>query len=270
MSNDLLGGGSGYQDGIGRFKTVGEDVEAGPGAEAVSGVGASGDAAMQGFFDEVSAIKNEMASIRRHLHKLQDANEESKAVTSAARMKEIRERMEREIDEVSRNAADIKRKLENLDKAEAGGLWRRHLTGPHADGPHSDEYKEVVERRYRTVTGRKPDEDTLEQLIETGESEQIFKKAILEQGRGHVLETVAEIQERHDAIRDLERKLLELHQIFLDMAVLVEAQGDLLDNIEAQVAKSVDYVEQATKHLTRAKAFQKSYRNSSSLCKPVT
>lgn len=29
--------------------------------------------------------------------------------------------------------------------------------------------------------------------------------------------------------------LLELHQIFLDMAVLVEAQGEMLDNIEKQV-----------------------------------
>ena len=34
-------------------------------------------------------------------------------------------------------------------------------------------------------------------------------------------------------MKELERKLLELHQIFLDMSVLVEAQGEMLDNIEA-------------------------------------
>jgi hypothetical protein len=39
-----------------------------------------------------------------------------------------------------------------------------------------------------------------------------------------VLDTLAEIQERHRAVKDLEQSLLELHQIFLDMAVLVEAQ----------------------------------------------
>ena len=37
------------------------------------------------------------------------------------------------------------------------------------------------------------------------------------------------------AVLELERSLMELHQIFLDMAVLVEAQGEMLDNIEAQV-----------------------------------
>ncbi len=49
-----------------------------------------------------------------------------------------------------------------------------------------------------------------------------------------MLDTVAEIQERHIAVKDLERQLLGLHQIFLDMAVLVEAQGEMLDNIETQ------------------------------------
>lgn len=52
---------------------------------------------------------------------------------------------------------------------------------------------------------------------------------------GQVLDTLAEIQERHEAVRELEKSLLDLHQIFLDMAVLVEAQGEQLDNIEAQV-----------------------------------
>jgi syntaxin 1B/2/3 len=50
----------------------------------------------------------------------------------------------------------------------------------------------------------------------------------LQQGRGQALDTLAEIQERHRAVKDLEQSLLELHQIFLDMAVLVEAQVNVL------------------------------------------
>jgi len=44
--------------------------------------------------------------------------------------------------------------------------------------------RDVVERRVFTVTGKMPAEEDVEQLIETGESETIFQKAILEQGRG--------------------------------------------------------------------------------------
>lgn len=49
------------------------------------------------------------------------------------------------------------------------------------------------------------------------------------------LDAMAEIQERHEAIKDLEESLLDLHQIFLDMSVQVDAQGEMLDNIEQQV-----------------------------------
>ena len=47
-------------------------------------------------------------------------------------------------------------------------------------------YREVVERRAHIVTGKKPTEAEIDNMIDTGESETIFKKAILEQGRGHV------------------------------------------------------------------------------------
>ena len=50
-----------------------------------------------------------------------------------------------------------------------------------------------------------------------------------------MLDTLAEVQERHEAVKELEKSLMELHQVFLDMAVLVEAQGEMLDNIEQQV-----------------------------------
>ena len=49
------------------------------------------------------------------------------------------------------------------------------------------------------VTGQHADEEAIEQMIETGESEMIFQKAILEQGRGYVMDTLAEIRERRDA-----------------------------------------------------------------------
>ncbi|KAA8524593.1 hypothetical protein F0562_011016 [Nyssa sinensis] len=123
-----------------------------------------------------------------------------------------------------------------------------------------DEYREVVERRVITVTGTRPDEETIDHLIETGNSEQIFQNAIQGMGRGQVLNTLEEIQERHDAVKEIEKKLLDLHQIYLDMAVLVEAQGDLLDNIESQVSNAVDHVQSGTTALQNAKKLQRNSR----------
>jgi syntaxin 1B/2/3 len=49
-----------------------------------------------------------------------------------------------------------------------------------------NQYRDVVDRRYYTVTGEKPTEGQIDQLIETGEAENLFQQAILKQGRGRV------------------------------------------------------------------------------------
>ena len=75
--------------------------------------------------------------------------------------------------------------------------------------------------------------------MNTGESETFLQKAIQEQGWGRVLDTIQEIQERHDAVKDIEKNLKELLLVFLDMVVLVQAQGEQLDNIGTHVNRAL-------------------------------
>ncbi|XP_073150115.1 syntaxin-132-like [Henckelia pumila] len=241
---------------------------------------------LENFFKQVQDIEKQYEKLNTLLRKLQDAHEESKSVTKAANMKAIKQRMEKDVDEVGKIARSIKSKIEALDKenlanrekpgcGKGSGVDRSRTATTVAlkkkfkdrmsefqtlrENIHQ-EYREVVERRVFTVTGTRADEETIDKLIETGDSEQIFQKAIREQGRGQVMDTLAEIQERHDAVRDLEKKLLELQQIFMDMAVLVEAQGDMLDNIESQVSSAVDHVQSGNTALQKAKSLQRSSR----------
>ena len=216
---------------------------------------------MEEFFKEVAIVKSLMADIRTYQGRLQDAHERSKTVTKTSEMHRVREKMQDDIGAVSKAADAIKKKLADLDASNAASLKKKGCgTGSASERTRTAitgalrkklkdlmgefqelrarvnaEYREVVERRVYTVTGEHADDATIDELIEKGEGEQIFQKAILEQGRGHVMDTLAEIRERRDAVVELERSLLELHQVFLDMAVLVEAQGEMLDNIQAQV-----------------------------------
>nr|CAB3455760.1 unnamed protein product [Digitaria exilis] len=241
---------------------------------------------LKGFLKKVDAIEGLIAKLTNLLNKLQTANEESKAVTKASSMKAIKQRMEKDIDEVGKIARQAKTKVDELEKdnlsnrqkpgcgkGSAVDRSREQTTGAvkkklkeRMDDFQTlreairQEYREVVERRVYTVTGNRPDEETIDDLIETGKSEQIFKDAIQQQGRGQILDTVAEIQERHDAVRDLERKLLELQQIFMDMAVLVEAQGDMINNIETHVSNATNHIQQGVSALQNAKKLQRNSR----------
>lgn len=87
-----------------------------------------------------------------------------------------------------------------------------------------------------------------------------MSRAAQEHGRGKVVETVVEIQDRYDAAKEVEKSLLELHQVFLDMAVMVEAQGEKMDDIEHHVMNAAHYVKDGTKDLRTAKEYQRSSR----------
>ncbi|XP_072973198.1 syntaxin-132-like [Typha angustifolia] len=244
------------------------------------------DMGMEQFFKQVGEIDKQIEKITNQLHKLQAANEESQHVTKASAMKEIKGRMEKDVEEVSKIALKIKKCLEQLDKdnidnrrrpgCENGtGIDRSRMSMTVALKKKlkerlsefqtlrqniQDEYREVIERRVFTVTGTRPDEEMIDQLMETGNSEQIFAKAIHGYGRGQIVDTAEEIQERRDAVFELEKKLYDLQQMFLDMAVLVDAQGDILDDIEAQVSSSVDHIQKVTETLRKAKKIQRNSR----------
>ncbi|KAL4363363.1 hypothetical protein GQ457_04G010370 [Hibiscus cannabinus] len=259
------------------------DIEMGT---QVPGNGSNSDMGMEAFNKQIQEVEKQVEKLSGLLRKLKDANEDSKAVTKASAMKAIKKRMEKDIDEVGKIARNVKARLEAINKdnlanrqkpgCEKGtGVDRSRSNVTNALAKRfkdlmiefqtlrqkiQDEYREVVERRVTTVTGIKPDEQTIDNLIETGNSEQIFQKAIQEQGRGQILNTVEEIQERHDAVVEIEKKLLDLQQIYLDMAVVVGAQGEILDNIESQVTYAVDHVQSGTDALRTAKSLQKRSR----------
>ncbi|EMS52901.1 Syntaxin-related protein KNOLLE [Triticum urartu] len=122
------------------------------------------------------------------------------------------------------------------------------------------EYKDTVERRYYTLTGEVPEDEVIERIISEGRGEEIMSAAVAEHGKGAVLAALNEIQDRHDAAREVERSLLELHQVFLDMAVVVQSQGDKLQNIEHHVSNARDYVHSGNKELGKAREHQRGSR----------
>ncbi|KQK13335.1 syntaxin-related protein KNOLLE [Brachypodium distachyon] len=273
-------------------KAAMKDLEAGGGdetelTEAGCAAGGVTDERLKGFFKEAEVVKEEMAAIRDALARLHAINEEGKSLHQPEALRAMRGRVNADIVAVLRRARDIRVRLEAMDRANAA---QRRLSAGCSEGTPLDrtrtsvtaglrkklkdlmldfqalrqrmmsEYKETVERRYYTLTGEVPEDEVIERIISEGRGEEIMGAAVAEHGKGAVLAALHEIQDRHDAAREVERSLLELHQVFLDMAVVVESQGEQIDDIERHVVNARDYVHTGNKELGKAREHQRSSR----------
>jgi len=254
--------------------------------EGNGGGGGNDSPELEKFFQDVENVKEDMSGVEKIYKRLQEANEESKTVHNANAMKKLRSKMDTDIEQVLKRVRVIKGKIEALDKANNAN---RKLPGcgpgSSADRTRTsvvsglgkklksmmdnfqslrtrmnDEYKETVARRYFTITGEKANDELIENLISNGEGEDFMQKAIQDQGRGQIMDTISEIQERHDSVKEIEKNLMELHQIFLDMAALVEAQGQQLNDIESHVSHASSFVHRGTEQLVEARELQKNSR----------
>ncbi|XP_076950052.1 syntaxin-121-like [Bidens hawaiensis] len=246
---------------------------------------------LENFFHDVEAIKEELKGLESLHSQLQSSNEQSKTLHNANSIRPpvvatLRTKMDNDVALSLKKAKFIKNSLEALDRSNAttrslpdcgpgsstdrtrmsvvNGLRKQLQTSMKSFNELRQrmgaEHRETVQRRYYTVTGENADEATVDKLISTGESETFLQKAIQQQGRGQVMETILEIQERHDAVTVIERNLKELHQVFMDMAVLVEHQGEQLDNIESHVNRANSFVTRGAQQLNEARKKQKNTR----------
>ena len=78
---------------------------------------------------------------------------------------------------------------------------------------------------------------------------QIFARLL--QGNSAALE---DVQAKHDAIQRIEKDVAAVHALMVDLALLVENQGEVLDRIEGNVEGAREYVQRANEELQEANA----------------
>ncbi|XP_042638996.1 syntaxin-3 [Orycteropus afer afer] len=112
-------------------------------------------------------------------------------------------------------------------------------------------------QRQLEITGKKTTDEELEEMLESG-NPAIFTSGIIDSQISK--QALSEIEGRHKDIVRLESSIKELHDMFMDIAMLVENQGEMLDNIELNVMHTVDHVEKARDETKKALKYQSQAR----------
>ncbi|XP_054877454.1 syntaxin-11-like [Poeciliopsis prolifica] len=234
---------------------------------------------MDNILEESHSIRKDMSMLNLEIHRLKIHNE--RYGTTVGRLTFLK----RDSDSIARGihhrAESLHNQIQNLGK-ECSRLEEKN--GPNAAVTRiartqyetlmcsfhevmSDYYKiEEKQRgtcrtrlqRQASIMGAEMSEKDLNELVEKGgEGWTELSQNLCPDGGRLCRSALGNIKGRHKELLDLEARMKEVQELFLQIAILVEEQGLLVDNIQINVCKTEDYTEEANYKLVRAKAHKK-------------
>ncbi|KAI9268891.1 t-SNARE [Phascolomyces articulosus] len=131
---------------------------------------------------------------------------------------------------------------------------------------YEQKYRQRVERQIRIV---KPDatQDEVDRFIDSDDSPQVFAQSLMHATRTNQARAVlSEVQTRHDDIKRIEKTITELHQLFMDMSMLVEQQGEVLTSAENNADQTVGQLKEGNSMIAKAILSAKATRHKKWCC----
>ncbi|KAG7509834.1 syntaxin-11-like [Solea senegalensis] len=129
---------------------------------------------------------------------------------------------------------------------------------------HKEACKRQIQRQMEVV-GREVTREELEELEEMMEREEL--QVFSDQMVGKTARSAAlEIESRHRELLELHKRIDGIHELFLDVAMLVEEQGSTIDNIQKNVENSHETIQTGMFQLERATTSDKNNPFKKMLC----
>jgi len=240
---------------------------------------------MDAFFRDIQSIQSSIQEINHATKRIGEINEETILTTSEAKEKSLSMELRPLIDQTNKKAKKTKNLLQVL-KEETGKLNKgKKLTTAdlrvrdnlcntttrkfidemklyqNAQQKYKADLKSKNERQIRNVNPSATDEEIDQIMRSDGGREQLFQQQILAGGvNDQIKQTYTKVSTKYQDVKLLEQSVAELHQMFLDFALLTEQQGELIDQIEFNVKNAADHVEDANVQVYEAIEISKGIR----------
>lgn len=237
-----------------------------------------GEAEMDDVFREAQSMHKKIAHLRMEVKRLGKQN--TRFLTSVRRISSIK----RDSNAIARNikteGEKLYTRLQQMDKLckELEEIHGAHsvlvrmarsqyisLTGAFHEAMSEYNDAEMAQRenckmritRQAEIMGKEVTGDQIEEMIETGKWN-VFSDDLVTDGRAF-RSALNEIENRHKELLELEGRIREVRELFFQLALLVEEQGAMVDNIEANVCATQEFVGKATTEIKKAVKYKKKH-----------
>ncbi|NWH36536.1 STX2 protein, partial [Chloropsis hardwickii] len=230
---------------------------------------------MDDFFQQVEEIRNNIAKIAQNV---EEVKKQHSIILSAPNPEgRTKEELEELNEEIKKIANKIRARLKAIEQSFAQGenanrtsvdlrirktqVGSRQLEENQWYNETQTLFRERSKGRIQRqleITGKTTTDEELEEMLESG-NPSIFTSDIISDSQ-ITRQALNEIESRHKDIIKLESSIRELHEMFMDMAMFVETQGEMINNIEKNVMNATDYVEHAKEETKKAVKYQSKAR----------
>ena len=240
---------------------------------------------MKQFFDDVEAIKSDIDTVTNATEQIITLKDRAVLATSETEEAQISDTIRNLVENTNKCAKSCKNML-GLLKEETSNLKEKDEAKPtdlrvrdnlvntllrkfidemkryqNSQQQYKTDVKKKVTRQVQMIKPDATDQEVDEIMRSEGGREALYQQQILSGGVNDQIKTqYRQVAGKYQDVLTLEASVAELHQMFLDFALLTEQQGELLDQIEYQVRSAADYVEDANVDVYEAIEYQKKIR----------
>ncbi|KRX20897.1 Syntaxin-1A [Trichinella nelsoni] len=241
-------------------------------------VDVDGNRFMEEFFEQVEEIRGSIDLIANNVEEVKKKH--SAILSNPVNDPKTKDELEELMASIKKTANKVRNKLKVIEqqleqdestegstadlrirKTQHSTLSRKFVEVMTDYNKTQTDYRERCKGRIQRqldIAGKQVDSEQLEEMIESG-NPAIFTQGIITDTQ-QAKQTLADIEARHNDIIKLESSIRELHDMFMDMAMLVESQGEMIDRIEYNVEHAKDYVDRAVSDTKKAVQYQSKAR----------
>lgn len=199
-----------------------------------------------------------LTSMRRLSSIKRDTNSIAKAIKTRGESIHRKLRAMKELSQAAEAQNGANSAVARISQAQYSALTRTFQQAMHeynqAEMKQRENCKIRIQRQLE-IMGKDVSSDQIEDMFEQGKWD-VFSENLLADVKG-ARAALNEIESRHRELLRLENRIRDVHELFLQMAVLVEEQADTLNVIELNVQKTLDYTGEAKAQVRKTLQYQR-------------
>lgn len=228
-------------------------------------------------YKQYDIIKKGLEQIKKNVVEIENLKEVDRNIVDDKKRKENMDKLDSVMARTNAVARQLKKKLDELktqneqykgshkdDVAKTqmrNNLYQTYIRRFHQVmnqyNSVAHEFKQNLQdrtRRQLKIVDSSITDDDVDKIVASGKANGIIKQALISE---NLEDVIRDIEERHMDILKLEQQVLEVYNLFQDLATLVDIQQESLDVIENRIEHAKEYAEKAEDELKQAEVYQK-------------